>query len=168
MRIIEDTPERLTLEFRPWVLGSVLIAVILLMVGVGWANLPTDPALAVGMLVGVLIIGLVFVALVRRVLVIFDREAQAVVLRSRSLLRQSETTLPLSEIRQASVETHIRRSSRSRARRAALNRTHRPVLETRTGRVPLTQIYSGGTGAAEIVTAVNAWLGVPSRTGATA
>jgi hypothetical protein len=157
MRISDETPDRLTLESRPWVLGSVLIGVILVMVTVALSNLRAEPWLALGMFLGVCLIGVAFVVFVRRVIVIFDRKAGAVVIRTASLMGQSEKTLPLADITGVVVETSISRSSRSNGRRT-VSRTHRPVLETTSGPFPLTEVFSGGNGAARIAETLNRWL----------
>jgi hypothetical protein len=161
MHISDDTPDRLTLESRPWILGSVLIGFILLMSMVALFNLRAEPWLAFGMFLGVCLLGVAFVAFVRRVIVIFDRKAGAVVIRTASLMGQSERTLPLDDIAGVAVETSISRSTGSNGRSGSVSRTHRPVLETRAGPVPLTEVYSGGNGAAKIAEAVNRWLGIP-------
>ena len=161
MRISEDRPDRLTLESRPWILGSVLIGFILIMVAVALLNLRAEPWLAFGMFLGICLLGICFVVFVRRVIVIFDRQAGAVVIRTASLMGQTEKTMPLAEITGVVVETSISRSTGSNGRRGSVSRTHRPVLQTGTGPVPLTEIYSGGNGAAEIAEAVNRWLGTP-------
>jgi hypothetical protein len=159
MRIAEDRPDRLTLEARPWILGSVLAAVIVIMLAVGLFNLRDDPWLAFAMLLAAGLIGICFVVFVRRVIVIFDRGAGAVVIRTRSVLGQTERTLPLPDVRQVTVETSVTRS-RSNGR-SSVSRTHRPVLQTLAGPVPLTEVYSGGNGAERIAEAANRWLGTP-------
>jgi hypothetical protein len=156
MKIAEDTPDRLTLESRPWVLGSVLALVILLMLAIALASLAESLWLAFGMTLGAGLFGVCFVAFVRRVIVIFDRTAGAVVIRTASLLGQTERTLRLADIHEAAVDTSI---SRSTGGRSTVSRTHRPVLRTPEGEVPLTQVYSGGDGAARMAEAINRWLG---------
>jgi hypothetical protein len=161
MRIAEETPDRLTLESRPWLLGSFLILVIMVMLFVAWVTFAVEPWLGIGMSLGACLFGVAFVAFVRRVIVIFDRAVGAVVIRTASLLGQSEKTLPLADIARVVVETSISRSTGSNGRRGSVSRTHRPVLETGSGPVPLTEVYSGGNGAERIAEAVNRWLGTP-------
>jgi hypothetical protein len=158
MRIAETTPDRLTLEARPWVLGAILIAVILFMLLLAWGTLAEAPWLALGMALGAGLFGLAFVVFVRRVLVIFDRPAGAVVIRTATVLGTSETTLPLATIRSAGVETSVSTTSSSGRR----SQTHRPVLRLHGGARPhpLTEVYSGGQGAAMVAQAINRWLGV--------
>jgi hypothetical protein len=158
MRIAEETPVRLTLESRPWVLGSVLALVILLMLAIALATVAQNGWLALGMALGAGLFGICFVVFVRRVIVIFDRAAGAVVIRSASLLGQTERTLPLAEIREAAVDTSISRSTGSNGR-STVSRTHRPVLRTPGGEVPLTEVYSGGDGAGRMAESINRWLG---------
>jgi hypothetical protein len=158
MRLATETPDRLTIESRPWVLGSVLVVLIMVMLLVAWTAVGTEPWLGIGMLLGAGLFGVAFVAFVRRVIVIFDRTAGAVVIRTASLMEQGETTLPLADITSVEVETSISRSTGSSGRRGSVSHTHRPVLLTKDGPVPLTEVYSGGNGAREIAEVVNRWL----------
>jgi hypothetical protein len=163
MKIAEETPDRLTLESKPWVLGSVLALVILVMLAIALATVAENAWLALGMALGAGLFGICFVVFVRRVIVIFDRPAGAVVIRSASLLGQTERTLPLADIREAAVDTSVSRSTRSNGR-VSVSHTHRPVLRTAEGEVPLTDIHSGGDGAARMAEAINRWLGArPAR-----
>jgi hypothetical protein len=161
MKIIEDTPDRLTLEDRPWILGVILAVVILIFVLIALLTVAENIWLGLGMGLGALMFGLAFVAFVRRVIVIFDRGAGAVVIRSVSLLGQKEQTLALPDLRGAIVETIVSHSTRSSGggRKRSTSQTHRPSLQTAQGVVPLTEIYSGGAGAAAAVAAINEWLG---------
>jgi hypothetical protein len=161
MRLAVESPDRLILESRPWLLGSVLITVITLMLLVAWATFGSEPWLALGMVLGAGLFGVAFVAFVRRVIVIFDRSAGAVVIRTASLLGKTEKTLPLANIRTVVVETSNNRSTGSNGRSGSVSRTHRPVLETYDGPVPLTEVYSGGDGAARIAETLNRWLSLP-------
>lgn len=158
MRVAEDRPDRLTLEARPWVLGSVLAGVILLFCAIALATFKENVWLGFGMLLGAALFGAAFLAFVRRVIVIFDRTAGAVVIRTASVLGQTERTLPLADIRKAVIETSISRSTSSSGGRSTVSRTHRPVLDTAAGAVPLTEVYSGGNGADLVADAVNRWL----------
>jgi hypothetical protein len=164
MRIVEATQDRLTLDERPWVLGGILIAVILFMLFLALATFADAPWLGLGMALGAGLFGLCFVIFVRRVIVIFDRPAGAVVIRSASLLGQTETTLPLAGIRGAGVETRVSSSSSSSGGRS---QTHRTVLQFHDGAEPhpLTQIHSGGQGADRAAQAINIWLGLRAEAG---
>jgi hypothetical protein len=158
MKIIAESPDRLMLEDRPWILGGILVGVILFFVLIALLTAQGNLWLGLGMGLGAAMFGLAFVVFVRRVIVIFDRGARAVVIRSVSLLGQSEQTLALAHLRGAVVETSISRSSGG-GRRSGTSKTHRPALQTPDGLVPLTQIYSGGPGAERAAAAINAWLG---------
>lgn len=162
MHIVEDGPDRLALESRPWLLGSFLILVILIMLAVALATVAQEPWLGFGMTLGACLFGVCFVVFVRRVVVIFDRKAGAVVIRTASLLGQTEKSLPIADILKARVDTRVSRSSSSGSGRRSVSRTHAAILVTSGDEVPLTQIYSGGTGAEVAATAINRWLGVTS------
>lgn len=161
MRIAETTPDRLTLESRPWVLGSALIVAILIFLGVALATFAAEPWLGLGMALGAALIAVMFVVFVRRVIVIFDRPAGGVVIRTATLLGQTERSLRLADVAGAGVETSVSRSTSSSSSRGTVSRTHRPVLQTTTGDVPLTIIYSSGNGAAQMAEAINSWLQQP-------
>jgi hypothetical protein len=159
MRIESLTPDRLVLQSRPWVLGSMLTAFLLFLLSLAWGTLADEPWLAFGFALGAGLVGLAFFAFVRRVIVILDRGAGAVVIRTAGVLGQSEATFPLSTIRSAGVETRVSTSSSSSGGRS---RTHRTVLQFHGGARPhpLTQVYSGRPGAARMAEAINQWLGV--------
>lgn len=160
MKIVDNSPDRLTLEDRPWILGGILVVVILFFVFLALAMVGENLWMGFGMGVGAAMFGLAFVIFVRRVIVIFDRPAQAVVIRTVSLLGQKERTLPLVDLRGAIVETTISRRSPSSGggRQRSTSQTHRPSLQTSAGVVPLSEIYVGGGSAAAAVAVINAWL----------
>ncbi len=94
MRIAHETPDRLTLESRPWVLGSVLALVILLMAAISLSTIGQNLWLGLGMALGAGLFGLCFVVFVRRVIVILDRPAGALVIRTASLTGQRNAASP--------------------------------------------------------------------------
>lgn len=157
MKVIEDTPGRLVLEDRPWLLGSVLIIGILIFLALAMGTYDVSIWLGIGFGLASLLLAVCFVAFVRRVLVLFDRSAGALVIRTRSLMGQGEKTLALSDVTGAEVETS-RSTSTNNDGGTSISITHRPVLATRSGPVPLTQVFSSGNGAEEIASAINAWL----------
>lgn len=164
MRIVEDTPRRLTLEDRPWLIGSILAFVILFMTFLALVLGGENLWMGVGMGLGAALFGVAFVAFVRRVIVIFDRSAGAVVIRTASLLGMTEQTIALSQIVEANVETTINRSSSNGSKLASNSETHRTVLRTRGEPVPLTQVSSAGDAAARNAEAINRWLADPRAT----
>jgi hypothetical protein len=167
MWIKANTPDRLVLEDRPWLLGSILAFVIVFMAFLALV-LGAD-ALWRGVVfgLGAALFGGAFVAFVRRVIVILDRGAGAVVIRSVGLLGQTETTLPLADIAAAAVETVVNRSTSTNGRLPSVSETHRVVLQVKGQPVPLTRVYSAGPGAANCAAAINHWL-AQVQTGVTA
>ncbi len=157
MRVTGETTERLTIESRPWILGSVLILCVLIPAGLGLALIGQSLWAGLGLLGAAALMGVMFVVFVRRVIVIFDRPAGSVVIRTATLMGQSEQTLALSDILGAEVETS-RSTSRDSDGRHTTSTTHKPVLRTTSGPVPLTLISSSGNGAALVAAAVNRWL----------
>ncbi|WP_135448328.1 MULTISPECIES: hypothetical protein [Tabrizicola] len=158
MRIAEITPDRLTLDSRPWALGLILILAILFFLGVALFTLRDEPWLAFGMTLGAALMGVMFVIFVRRVLVIFDRPTGVVVIRTATLLGRAHRSLRLADIMAAGVETTLSHSSTDASSGSTATYTHRPILKTTTGDVPLTQIHSSGDGAARTAEAINRWL----------
>lgn len=159
MRIVEQTSQRLTLEDRPWVLGSILAVVILFMVFIAMVTMAKDIFVGIGVLVGAALFAVAFVIFVRRVIVIFDRAAGVVVIRTATLLGKTETTHPLTNIGKASVEASPNRSNTRRNGRLTSNRTYRPVLQGQGGTIVLNEIYSSGSAAENAVAVINRWLG---------
>jgi hypothetical protein len=159
MNVTENTKDRLVIEFRPWLAGAVLIALILVMVLLGmrlWAT-ETKASLAVFLVAAAMAGG--FVIFIRRILVTFDAESDTVTIRTARLTGQAEQTLRLSHVQHAFVETSIDRSRSSHGEPARRRNTHRPVLQMPNERVPLNTMYTGGRGAFNAVDAINTWLG---------
>ncbi|GGL75516.1 hypothetical protein [Wenxinia marina] len=152
MKVTGDTPERLTLERRPWILGLAIIAFTLLFVGIGAAGAAAGeiaPALAFG-LGGLFIGGVAFAAFVRRTQVIFDRAEGSVTIRTRSVMGYRESVHALDDVAEAVLQ--ISRSSKG-------SDTRRPALRVADGTVPLVPVYVSGRGPRRVVTAINDWLG---------
>ncbi|MBL9054417.1 MAG: hypothetical protein JNN02_11875, partial [Tabrizicola sp.] len=99
-----------------------------------------------------------FVIFVRRTIVIFDRDAGAVVIRSKTLLGQTETSHALTRVSRASVETTISRSTSSGRGSRTSSETHRTVLYLGDEVVPLTEVYTAGDSAERMAKAINDWL----------
>lgn len=160
MIVTENTRQRLVIEFRPWLMGAVLIALILVMVLLGMRLWATETKASLAVLgVAIAMCGC-FAIFIRRIRVTFDAAADSVMIRTATLIGESERMLRLSEVQHAFVETSIDRSRSSHGERARRRNTHRPVLRTATEKMPLTSIYAGGRGAFVAVDAVNGWLGV--------
>jgi hypothetical protein len=157
MKLIEDTPARLVVEDRPWIIGTALTLSILLCLALAMGLYRESGWLTLGFGLASLLLVVLFVVFVRRVIVIFDRDARALVIRTRSLTGDSKTALALADVTGAEVETS-RSTSTSNDGSRSVSVTHRPVLTTRTGPIPLTQVYSSGSGAETIAAAVNRWL----------
>ncbi len=159
MRIVEETPDRLVLEERPWLLGIILTISILVFCALAFGLAGTSLWLGLGFAVATAVFALAFIAFVRRVIAIFDRPARAVVLRTASLLGQREQTIVLTDITCAEVETS-RSTSSSGGKLSGV--THRTVLRTSGGPVPMTEVFSSGSGAARNAAIINRWLGTGS------
>ncbi len=157
MRVSENSADRLILEERPWVFGIILIAAILGMCALALSSLMAGNIRdALGALVGIALLGLVFWGLVRRTFVIFDRASGSVTWREQSLTGLSETTHPLDSILRADTEES--QTIRKRGHKPTL----RPVLCLGVGEgassMPLHSHYTSGAGPGRTVETVNAWL----------
>ena len=158
MKILENTPDRLTLEDRPWVLGIILTLAILFPLLLALATWRESPWLGLAMGLVAALFGIAFVAFVQRVIVIFDRDAGVVVIRTSSLTGQTEATHALPEISRAGVETTVNRSAPSSGGKGSTSQTHRTVLHVAGKVVPLTDDHSAGDGAERMAAAINTWL----------
>jgi hypothetical protein len=162
MKLIQETPARLVLEERPWVLGSALIIGILVFLALALGLWTVTVWLTLGFGLAALLLAVCFVVFVQRVIVILDREAGALVIRTRNLMGQGERTLALSEVSGAEVETSRSTSTSNNGGRTT-SVTHRTVIATRSGPVPLTNIYTSGSGAENNAAAINRWLAAAPR-----
>lgn len=158
MKVLDQTPDRLLLEENPVGLGVVLaiavflplaLAVVLLVQGSWFGLIP----LAVAAFLAVFL-----VLFVVRTRVLFDRPAGRVVIRVRRLTGGTAQVLPLADILAARVETSISRSSPTDGGTTTVSETHRTVLLTQLGEVPLTTAYSAGDGAERMARTINDWL----------
>ena len=93
-------------------------------------------------------------AFLRREVVIFNRPANAVVLRSASLFGIRETTRSLTGVIRAEARTNMFGSTRRTTWRPVLIFDAAPTL-------PLTAVFIGGTSARTCVDAINHWLTHP-------
>jgi hypothetical protein len=158
MRVVENSPDRLVIEDNPVLLGAFLAILILFFAAVALWTIGSAPLVAFAALTGAALMGVAFAAFVRRVFVAFDRAAGAVVIRTASIRRQTEVQLPLTDIAQAVVEVTTSLDDQNSSTPRTL--MYRPALSLKDGRPnhPLVQVYSGGTGAARVVDAINDWL----------
>jgi len=162
MQVLENSHDRLVVEDRPVLLGCLLAIAILVPTGVGLAMLTAGNLAGLWLLLGAAFLAIPFVVFLRRVRVIFDRGTGSVTLRSASLLGESEQRLSLADIRKVGVETSV---SRQTTPGGSVSRTHRAVLYLADSTVPLTEVYSGGDGAARIAEVITLWLGLPPSAG---
>ncbi|HSF64001.1 MAG TPA: hypothetical protein VLA78_06420 [Paracoccaceae bacterium] len=159
MKTREDSAARLMLEDRPVVMGAVMAAMVLLFAGGGVVMLGQDTGLGLALLGGAAFWGLILAVFVRRTLLILDAPSGLVVLRVASVTGQTERTWPLAALRGAEVE-----SMRSTTSGKKASMTYRCVLtfdDPPGARVPVTEAYSGGQGAAQAAGSVNGWLSRP-------
>ena len=155
MKVQSTTRDQLELVWRPWLLGFGFAALTLLLtlITLVWLSAAAYSAAAkTGF--GLALSAAGFAAFLRREVVIFNRPANAVVLRSASLFGAKETTRSLTGLIRAEVRTNAFGTSR--------HTTWRPVLifDT-TPDLPLTAVFVGGASARTCVDAINHWLTHP-------
>lgn len=155
MILREDTHARLVIEDRPWLLGLVLVAVILIFVGIALFTWATQPMVALFCLAGAGLFGLMAGFMVRRSILILDRASGRAVWREVWLRGQREEVFDLSALVGTVVQTQ---RSTGRGGRSVV--TSRVALRV-TGRadpVPLTLVYASGPGAGRAAEAIDRWL----------
>ncbi|MEC7764464.1 MAG: hypothetical protein VX874_21350 [Pseudomonadota bacterium] len=151
MKVTENTPDLLVIDFRPVLMSFAMIGFIIGFIVFGLLIL-ADGDTAKGILViglGVVVGGVGFGAFVRRAQAVFHRPEGWVELRNRSIFGTKRVRHDLSEVSRAIVEE--------------LSDTARVTLVIDTGqsagRHPITQIYSSGD-KQPVADAINDWLGV--------
>ena len=155
MRIRQNTPDRLIIEDRPWLLGAVLIVFILAFVAAAFAAASEGKAVAaLAFLAIALGAGLVFAFFVERVWLILDRPAGTIELRRRNLRRFRSDSHALRDLEYALVQTS----------HDSDGDTHRLALKLR-GRmqpIAMTTYYSGGRDRpASMADAIDSWIAAP-------
>lgn len=139
-------------------IGAILVIVILFLLFLALATWQESGWLAFATILMAAMFGGAFVIFVRRTIVIFDRDAGAVMIRSKSVLGQSESSHALAQISRASVETTISRSTSSSGGSQSSSQTHRTVLYLDEEVVALTEVYTAGDSAERMAKAINDWL----------
>lgn len=155
MKTTHNSPDKLILDYTPWIMGGVFATLILLSAGGAMYFLSTGET--TGFLVGlggVILCGLFFVVFVRRVQLVLERTSGTATLRRRDVLRDVREQFKLADIRRAEVQrmTSSDGDGTTETSRAALIVTGQPEP------VPLTIVYSSGSGGDRAADAINAWL----------
>lgn len=150
MRIRECTPERLVIEDRPVILAILLSVLLMAFAGGMLFFLRQGDWFATGLAgFGAFLMTGILTASVRRVIVVLDRPAGVVLIRSRTVFGQTEDRRALSTLLGAEAEG--KRSGRG-------GMSYRPALRFADGTLPLCDVHVPGRGAAEIAEAVERWL----------
>jgi hypothetical protein len=153
MKVRQNTPGTLILDAQPWGTGIAVILGGLLFVTVGAVTLSAGEWIGGTMfLLGGLGIGYVlFRVFVQRHQLWIDRTAGTVAIRQRSIVRYTETTLPLADLVEAVIQTA--QSDGTTLRRCALR------FGGQTNRViPLMSVYTNGRGPVRDAAAINGWM----------
>jgi hypothetical protein len=159
MRVTRNTPEQLIVEDTPWFIGVMLILFILVFVGAGL--LAATDTLVGGLAFALIGGGLgasAFTVFVRRVMVILDADANALILRRSSVFGRSEVSHTLSDVDRAMLEETTSDSGRS---------LYRPSLVlsrgVSAGIHPIVDVYTNTPGPRRLVAAINDWLAAHRR-----
>jgi len=155
MKVTRNTPDQLIVADTPWLIAIMLVFFILIFSGVGlfliaegvWAGLMF---VIVGAGMGVP----AFAIFVRRVQLIFDRPAQAITQRTRSMFAYQEVQHELANLSHAILETTI--GSKGTV-------LYRPTLVLdagmSAGNMPIVEVYTNTSAPKRMVDAINTWLG---------
>ncbi|NJS39995.1 MAG: hypothetical protein HC783_14365 [Rhodobacteraceae bacterium] len=156
MRSRVDTPDRLVITDRPIVLGVMLSALLLALIGFSLAAAASGTWVGAAILLfGALVIAGITAVFIRGIDLILDRPSGKAHLHNSTLLGKTWLNWPLSDVTGAVVQsTHGGEDS---------GMTYRPALQLSGGRTQeLTPIYTSGKGAARAVTAIERWLTDPT------
>ena len=153
MKVIENAPESLILDDRPWFRGILITAVTLYVVFMGFHEWndgrPAGPYIAV---FGALIGGIFFALFVQRSQIIFDRNNATILKRTKSIWGYKETETDLNLVTHA----EIRESKDSDG-----GTMYQPVLKLKGQEdLELVAYSTTGFGPPKVVDTVNTWLGV--------
>ena len=153
MKVKHNDPDLLIVEERPWVLGVIFAGGALVLFWVGMVRLIALELAGFAYIAMGLFLLLFLYLFVRRVQVVFHRPEGWVEIRQRSLTRYDRIRHDLAEIERAMVQTNNSGDG---------GPTHRVALVIpegqSKGKHPLTNYYSGGSGADRATKAINGWL----------
>ena len=161
MKIALNTPEKLILDDRPWILGGCLVVLILVFAGFGLNALLAGRMGGLLGLVGAALWAVALVVFVRRTTISLDRQMGQMTREVSSLRAKSGQNWPLEDIRRAELDSRLSRDS-SGAGRSRYTQMHRVVVQWNDGRapLPLTEVYTSGPNPAVAVDTLNRWLDV--------
>lgn len=149
MQVTEETPAGLMLERRPWLPGGAQIVCILVLLALAMRLCSESAWLTLGLGLAAVLLAVCFV--------ILGRASGARVIKRRSQTGQSEQTLALDDITGSKVESSRSTLADTNGSRTT-SITRRPVLTTCAVPVPLTHVFSSGTGAKHSAAVINHWL----------
>lgn len=153
MKVRHNTPDLLIVEARPWILGVLFAAGAVGFFGAGVVQLVALNIAGLGLIAGGAFMMLFFYIFVRRVQVVFHRPEGWVEIRQRTIRRYDRVRHDLAEVERAMVQTSNSGDG---------GPTHRVALVIpegqSKGRHPLTNYYTGGSGAERVAKVINGWL----------
>ena len=153
MKITRDTSDQLILENNPFWLALFISAFGLVFTAIGLFLISSEFWMGLTFTLSGLVVIVVFnLAFTRRTQFIFDRPANLVEMRRKSLLGYATRTWELAHLDRATIQSS--RSNNSTTYRAAL--VFSGGMEP--GTVPITIVYSSGSGADRAANAVNNWM----------
>lgn len=152
MKVLRDTPEKLIVEHNPVVLSVLLTLFGMVFVAIGLFTFPLAWWFGSIFLIVGLGIAIGFnMIFTRRTRVSFDRRTGQVTLRRKTFQRTINRTWNLADFDRAAVESTTMDGGTGT----------RPTLifsgGMDAGRHPIVRAYASGSGAQNIVTAINAW-----------
>ena len=152
MKPTTNTPDMLIIDHKPWLIAAGLVIGVLIYLGIGISAMFSDGQFLFGAMfavIGTLVFGACFTGFVRRVQVIFDRPANAVVHRRRSVWGYTQEVFALDDLIKARIDEH--QSDGTTMYRPVLVFENQPDF-------PIVVAYDNTRMSHRTVDAVNTWL----------
>ena len=156
MKVIENTRDRLVVRSTPWIMGSVLALIIVVLSGVSLsAFLADDTEKAISSFItGPIFAGVAFALFVRRDELVLDSDTGTMEIRHATVFRRSVERLDLKHFERASTQTRYSSGGSDPMRRVALLMTGPHTKDIHN----ISPVYRGGPDAENAATAINDWL----------
>ena len=162
MKIKRENDTQLILDYAPWFMSLVMVFMVVAAVGMGlvFVGVGIDSGMAIFTIMGVVAplfsIGLVIIVMrvfVKRVQVIFDRDAGTITFQTRTMRGYSEVVHDL-----ANLEHAVLKQSRDSEGRTLSKAVIVLSGGMSAGEHPLTNVATNGNGPRNAVNAINRWI----------
>ncbi|MEO9514580.1 MAG: hypothetical protein ABJH45_02375 [Paracoccaceae bacterium] len=165
MKVIENTTDRLLLRKIPWIMGSLFVAIMVIVANALWRSIQTDGWQAEGVMSLTITLCSIMVAVVvfiRYDELVLDRKYGTIQFRHISVFQRKSEELDLSLLESASIQTHYGQADSVRSYRLVLILKDHPDRDSRTHPTkdirPPNPVYSTGKDAKMTAEIINTWL----------